>query len=181
MMRKSLPLLYPDEQLKKVFSPAPFVSFRSTRNLKSYFVSSKTYPLERKVGSEKCKSKHFLVCLNLSETDIFQSFQTKKQYKINRQLNCNYKGLIYLLSCKVCGLQYVGSTTDEFRLRSNNYKENNRKAKGGEKHMQPLVFEHNSSNDHNGFLEHCSITLNDKMFIVIICSILCDCSIVHSS
>ena len=27
--------------------------------------------------------------------------------------------------------------------------------------MQPLVFEHFSSNDHNGFLEDCSITLID--------------------
>ena len=59
--------------------------------------------------------------------------------------------LIYLLSCKVCGLQYVGSTTDKFRLRWNNYKENNQKAKRGEEHLQPLVFEHFSSNDHNSF------------------------------
>ena len=28
--------------------------------------------------------------------------------------------------------------------------------------MQPLVFEHYSSNDHNGFLEYSSITLIDK-------------------
>ena len=28
--------------------------------------------------------------------------------------------------------------------------------------MQPLVFEYFSSNDHNGFLEDCSITLIDK-------------------
>ena len=28
--------------------------------------------------------------------------------------------------------------------------------------MQPLVFEHFSSNDHNSFLEDCSITLIDK-------------------
>ena len=28
--------------------------------------------------------------------------------------------------------------------------------------MQPLDFEHFSSNDHNGFLEDCSITLIDK-------------------
>ena len=28
--------------------------------------------------------------------------------------------------------------------------------------MQPLVFEHFSSSDHNGFLEDCSITLIDK-------------------
>ena len=77
-------------------------------------------------------------------------------------LNCNDKCLIYLLSCKVCGLQYVGSTTDKFRLRWNNYKENNRKAKRGEEHMQPLVYEDFSSNDHSSFLEDCSITLIDK-------------------
>ena len=103
-----------------------------------------------------------MVCLNVSQTDIFQSFQTKEQYKINYQLNCNDKCLIYLLSCNVCGLQYIGSTTDIFRLKWNNYKENNRKAKRREEHMQPLVFEHFSSNDHNGFLEDCSITLIDK-------------------
>ena len=56
------------------------------------------------------------------------------------------------------------STTDKFRLRWNNYKENNQKAKRGEEHMQPLVFEHFSSNDQNGFLEDCSITLTDKTY-----------------
>ena len=105
VIRKKLQLLYADEQVKKVFSPVPFVLFRSTRNLKSYLVRSKIYPLERKVGPEKCKSKCFLVCLNVSEkTDVFQSFQNKEQYKINHQLNCNDKFLIYLLSCKVCSL-----------------------------------------------------------------------------
>ena len=94
--------------------------------------------------------------------DIFQSLQTKEHYKINRQLNCNDKCLIYLLSCKVCDLQYVCFTTDKFRLRWNNHKENNGKAKRGEEHMQPLVFEYFSSNDHNGFLEHCSITTLGK-------------------
>ena len=73
VIRKNLQLLYADEKVKKVFSPAPFVSFRSTRNLKSYLVRSNIYRFERKVGSEKCKSKCCLVCLNLSEIDIFQS------------------------------------------------------------------------------------------------------------
>ena len=147
MIRRNLQLLYADEQVKKVFSPAPFVSFISTRNLKIYLVKSEIYSLERKVGSEKCKSKCCLVCFNVSEMDVFQSFQTKKQYKINHQLNCNDKCLIYLLSCKVCGLQYVASITDKLRLRWNNYKENNRKAKRGEEYMQPLVFEHFYSDD----------------------------------
>ena len=59
---RNLQLLYADEEVKKAFSLAPFVSFRSTRNLKRYLVRSKIYPLDRKVGSEKCKSKRCLVC-----------------------------------------------------------------------------------------------------------------------
>ena len=61
VIRKNLHLLYADEEVKKVFSSGPLVSFRSTRNLKSYLVRSKIYPLERKVSSEKCKSKCYLV------------------------------------------------------------------------------------------------------------------------
>ena len=116
VIRKNLQLLYADEEAKKVFSPAPFVSFRSTRNLKSYLLRSKNYPLERKVGSEKCKSKRCLVCLNVSETDVFQSFQTKEQYKINHQLNCNDKCLIYLLSCKVS--EIIGKPKEERNISS---------------------------------------------------------------
>ena len=63
VIRKNLLLLYADKEVKKVFSPAPFISFTSTRNLKSYLVRSKIYPLERKVGFEKCKSKHVFKCL----------------------------------------------------------------------------------------------------------------------
>ena len=93
---------------------------------------------------------------------FFNRFRIRKNSKMKHQLDCNNKCLIYLLSCNVCGLQYVGSTNDKFRLRWNDYKENNRKAKRGEEHMQPFVFEHFSLNDHNGFLEDCSITLIDK-------------------
>ena len=38
VIRKNLHLLYADEEVKKVFSSGPLVSFRSTRNLKSYLV-----------------------------------------------------------------------------------------------------------------------------------------------
>ena len=46
--------------VKKAFTPAPFISFRSARN-------SKVYSLDRKVDSEKCKGKRCLVCLSISE------------------------------------------------------------------------------------------------------------------
>ena len=68
----------------------------------------------------------------------------------------------YILSSKVCGLQYVGSTTDKFRFRWNNYKQNDRKALRGEEHMQQELFQHFAAINYNCFLTHCSITLIDK-------------------
>ena len=116
--------------------------YRSARNLKRFLVRSKVYPLERTAGSSKYGSKRCQVYLNVSETDIFESFQTKRQYKINYHHDCNDKCLIYLLSCKICGLQYESSTTDRFRLRWNKYKDNDRIAQRGEEYMQPELFEH---------------------------------------
>ena len=103
------------------------------------------------------------MCLNINETHTFESFRIKQKCKINHHLNCNDKCLVYLFSCRVCGLQYAGSATDKFRLRWNNYKENNRKALRAEKHMQLERFEHFAADNHNCFLTDCSITLIDEI------------------
>ena len=108
------------------------------------------YALERKVGSAKRNGKRCLVCLNINKTETFESFQTKQKYKI------------YLLYCKVCGLQYVSSTTDKSFFRWNNYKENDRKALRCEEQMQLEHFEHFPADNHNCFLTDCSITLIGK-------------------
>ena len=90
--------------------------------------------------------------MNVAKTDTFESFQTKKQYKLNHSLNCNDKCLIHFLSCKMRGLQYVGSATDAFPYRWNNYKDNNRKADRRAERMQADLFEHFTTHGHNDFL-----------------------------
>ena len=78
----SLPLKH-DAQQNKTESGVPLVvTYNPTfRNL------SRTL--------SKYDSKRFQVCFNVSETYIFESFQTKKQYKINHHLDCSDKCLIY--------------------------------------------------------------------------------------
>ena len=68
--RKHVHLLYISEEVKKVFQPGPMVSFRSPRNLSSYLVRAKLYPMERKTGSCKCKSNRRQVCLSVYLLDI---------------------------------------------------------------------------------------------------------------
>ena len=78
-----------------------------------------------------CNKSKCQTCLNAKNTDVFQSFVTKESYKINHMFDCDSKCIIYLFSCKTCGLQYVGSTVDRFRFRWNNYKNCQREAAQG--------------------------------------------------
>ena len=53
---------------------------------------------------------------------MFRSSTTGIMYNILQKLNCNSKNVIYLLTCKVCDIQYVGETGTRFRERMNNHK-----------------------------------------------------------
>ena len=57
VLSKNLNISYMDEEVKKVFYPGPVVSFRSARKVSSYLTRAEAYPLERTVGSFKCKKK----------------------------------------------------------------------------------------------------------------------------
>ena len=116
ILHRNIYLLYINLEVKNVFTPGPTVSYRSARKISSYLVRAKLYPLERTVGSEKCGKSRCEVCLSIQETDTFTSTITGESYKINHKLNCDNNCLIYLLTCKCCGKQYVGETTDESRL-----------------------------------------------------------------
>ena len=105
-----------------VYVYIPLVAFRTARNLGNFLVRAKVYPMEREKGSCKCGKKRCATCLNNCQTDFFIRSANGKVFKINHQLNCDDKCFVYLLTCRACGIQYVGQTTDKFRYRWNNYK-----------------------------------------------------------
>ena len=41
---------------------------------------------------------------------------------IRQELNCRSNNVIYLVICKTCKVQYIGSTTNEFKVRFRNHK-----------------------------------------------------------
>ena len=57
---------------------------------------------------------------------------------------------------------YTGETTDQFKVRWNNYKCNDRKFNRGEHCAQEHLYEHFYSDGHNGYLEDLAITLINK-------------------
>ena len=139
------------------------VSFRSARKLSSYLVRAKLYPLERRVGSYKCRCNCCQVCHSITETEMFICNNDQRSYKINHNFGCYEKCLIYLLTCNCCQIQCAGQTVDIFRNRWNNYKDNAIKFdRGGEHCMQRHLHEHFTLPGHSGFLHDVSIRLIDK-------------------
>ena len=65
--------------------------------------------------NRKCDiCKNFLVV-----SPDFICFATKRKYNIKGILKCDSRNVIYLISCKCCGKQYVGSATgfkERFRI-----------------------------------------------------------------
>ena len=145
-----------NQEVKNIFTPGPVASFRSARKISTYLVKAKLYPVEGMVGSKKCGKSRCQVCLNIEETDTFASWTTGKSFKINQKLNCDDKCLIYLLTCKCCAKKYVGEPTDEFHLRWNNYRINDRKNPQNEAWCKAWAF---WNEGHSGLLGNVSITL----------------------
>ena len=162
IFHRHLELLYTDQEAERVFTRGLIASCRSARKISIYFVRAKLYPLERRVGSFKCRGRRCQVCLNVTETETFTSTSTNQTYKINNEFNCDESSLIYLLTCKICYKHYVGQTVDIFCSRWNYYKSNDRKYLVGEPSMQEHIFEHFNSEGHTGFLENVSVTFIDK-------------------
>ena len=65
-----------------------------------------------------------MVVLNAIEIDatfVIISFWNLNLFLVFRR-DCDSKNVIYLVSCKKCRLQYVGSTTTDLRIRFRNHK-----------------------------------------------------------
>ena len=91
ILNKNYYLLQMNDEVKKVFTLRPMVSFRGTRRLSSYLVRAKLYHVERKIGSCKCNCNRCQVYQSIFDTDTFGCNNDVTTYKINHKFDCNEK------------------------------------------------------------------------------------------
>ena len=65
--------------------------------------------------------------MHIIEGNTFTSNVNKRKYNVNspnsgRTLDCGSSNVIYLISCRRCGVQYVGKTAQTLRSRLNNHR-----------------------------------------------------------
>ena len=75
-------------------------------------------------------------------------------------MNCNSTNVVYLVQCKTCNIQYVGSTSTKFCLRFNNYKCCDKKYNAGKPVIQASFHAHFNQSNHNG-MDDCQFTSID--------------------
>ena len=162
ILRKHFHVLQITEGTKRVFSSAPFVSFRNPKTLRNSLVRAKLPKLEIRKGTFRCKNSRCEVCLNLVETNEFIRSSDGKIFKINYELGCNSTCLIYLMTCKICKKQLVGECTTRWRDRWNNYRDNGRKALDNKPHLQAEVHAHFKLPGHTTMETDVDVILIDK-------------------
>ena len=146
-LHKHLPTLHSSEKMKKVFPEPPVVSFKKPKNLKDHLVRSR---LDSKTsgggggGSFKtCSDKRCQLCRYTTTTSEFASSTSGLKYVMLGSLSCKSRNVIYLITCKKCGKQYVGETGDPLNLRVNNHRSSIRTKK-----LHLPVAEHFNTDNH---------------------------------
>ena len=156
-------ILESTEELKGVFKELPRVTYRRAKNLKDNLVRA-TLPTpfdeNQEAGSKGCKHQRCLTCLNVQTTDKFVNSCGSRDFRIRKgPHNCNTANVVYLLRCKTCGIQYVGSSKPPFRQRFNNYATQHRNYRKrqklgtlskGKSVPQQSLHKHFAQSDHNG-------------------------------
>lgn len=78
---------------------------------------------DNKIGNN-CKNKDCLTCNDIEFDNIIKSNSTSYYTSTNlyNYSNCNTKYIVYCLTCKLCGMQYVGETSTTLKCRITSHK-----------------------------------------------------------
>ncbi len=106
-----------------------------------------------------CNHPRCLTCGVLNNSIKFQSTFTNKSYfaQSHTPMSCNTGNVIYLVTCKKCGLQYVGKTEQYLKRRVSGHRTTI-------KRKEKYFGQHFSSNDHS--LDDYSIQIIEKVYDV---------------
>ena len=119
--------LYDSPTLAQTFPKGSIIpSYRRAKNIKELLAGPKGSNFNNNdnsiTGCFKCSKKCDLCKNFLKEDKVFYSSSSNRFYSIRQRLDCKSKNVIYLATCKKCKVQYVGSTSNEFKVRFRNHK-----------------------------------------------------------
>ena len=120
--KQHLPTPHVSERLQEAFQYPPLIAFHRPRNLKDFLVRATLTPTPSEspgnytCGAPRCKTSPILWV-----TDVFSSHTTGQLYKVRFRTSCKSPNIVYLITCRRCGLQYVGETSQPLHAKINSH------------------------------------------------------------
>ena len=114
-IRKHLRILQYNKQLKELIPKSLFItSHKRPKNIKELLCPSKLLRekcIKNNKGNSciKCK-KEYKTCSRISSSRSFKSTVTGRNFTSRIEASCKTPNVIYLITCRICGKQEVGST-----------------------------------------------------------------------
>ena len=68
-------------------------------------------------GMFRCTSRCVTCQEHILESDSFKSHTTGAHHNIRGHITCTTSNIIYLISCRICGIQYIGETKNSLKKR----------------------------------------------------------------
>ena len=127
ILQKYMPLLHQSVTMKTIVPDLPLISFSQPHNLCRCPYRAKLRQTvcandEPPRPSQSCGKSRCKLCLSLICSNYISSIANNKTFKChNENTSCDSKWIIYVISCPICNLQYVGQSNN-FTARMNVHK-----------------------------------------------------------
>lgn len=96
------------------------VAFTRPRTIRDILVKSYINRITEQTASGPC-GKSCKLCPYMLTCSTYTSHTTRSTHKIRHMINCQSVNVIYLIGCIVCGVQYVGQTSNTLNCRIRNH------------------------------------------------------------
>ena len=123
-----------DEPLNEIFPNRPKIAFKRSKNLRDTLVRAKlpttttirtteTVPTETppltvaKSSVTPCNKINCKCCKSIRHRTTITSLSTNETFPVEGEYTCTSRLLIYMLECPICGMQYIGQTTETLAQR----------------------------------------------------------------
>ena len=120
-------ILHTSDRIQRAIPEEPMIVFRCPPSLRNLLIraeipstnDSSIPPIQH--GMFKCTSRCVTcqehTCTCILESDSFKSHTTGAHHKIRGHITCTTSNIIYLISCRICGIQYIGETKNSLKKR----------------------------------------------------------------
>ena len=129
------------------------ITYRRSPNLKAMLVKSKVHFELQPRLSQPCWQPSCLTCTHMNTSQVISN-KDNHSYCIRENFNCKSSDIIYVMTCNVCNIQYVGDTSNTMNSRCREYKSSFRTEKDNPVAIYYISYNHT--------IDDYSITIVDK-------------------